>query len=241
MLAACGTGGRAADDAREQRVVETNVQLAVGYMQRGQLDVAKEKLDKALAADPDSSAANNAMGLLMWQFKNYPEAERYLRNAANKGAETPDAQNNYGSFLCDRGRIDEAEIWFQKAVVNPLYRTRATAYENAGLCQMKKPAPKAAEKYFREALALNPKLPQSLYNMARISFDLGRALAARGFIQRYFQEATDTPEALLLAVKIERALHNRNEEASYALRLRGKFPESPEAKVLKQGLLDERG
>jgi len=57
----------------------------------------------------------------------------------------------------------------------------------------------------------------------------GKRLPARGFIERYFQSAEDTPESLLLAVRIERALGNKNAEASYALRLRSKFPASPEA------------
>jgi type IV pilus assembly protein PilF len=69
--------------------------------------------------------------------------------------------------------------------------------------------------------------------MARISLDSGQVLSARGFIERYFQAAEDTPESLLLAVKIERALRNKNAEASYALRLRGKFPTSPEARQLQ--------
>jgi type IV pilus assembly protein PilF len=38
---------------------------------------------------------------------------------------------------------------------------------------------------------------------------------------------------LLLAVKIERILQNKNAEASYALRLRGKFPTSPEVAQLR--------
>jgi type IV pilus assembly protein PilF len=97
---------------------------------------------------------------------------------------------------------------------------------------MKKPLPSAAEKYFREALSINPKLPGALYQMAKISLDSGNRLPARGFIERYFQAADDTPEALLLAVKIERALKNKNAEASYALRLRNKFPNSPETEKL---------
>jgi len=94
---------------------------------------------------------------------------------------------------------------------------------------MKKPAPAKAEKYFREALRINPKLSSALYQMARLSVDSGKRLSARGFIERYFQSAEDTPESLLLAVRIERALGNKNAEASYALRLRSKFPTSPEA------------
>jgi type IV pilus assembly protein PilF len=52
-------------------------------------------------------------------------------------------------------------------------------------------------------------------------------------MQRYFEVATDTPEVLLLAFRIERALGDKNAQATYALRLRGKFPQSAEARQLR--------
>ena len=118
---------------------------------------------------------------------------------------------------------------FDVAAGDALYPYIAEVNLNAGVCMMKKPAPAAAEKYFREALRINPKLPGALYQMAKLSADSGQRLSARGFIERYFQSAEDTPESLLLAVKIEHALGNKNAEASYSLRLRSKFPTSPEA------------
>jgi len=68
--------------------------------------------------------------------------------------------------------------------------------------------------------------------MALISFESGESLAARGFMQRFFEASQDSPESLLLAVKIEKALGARDAQANYAFRLRGKFPNSEEAKQL---------
>ena len=70
--------------------------------------------------------------------------------------------------------------------------------------------------------------------MAKISYDSGKTYSARGFIQRFFEVADDTPESLLLAVKIEGKLRAKDAEASYALRLRGKFPDSPAAQELRK-------
>lgn len=234
LLAACASSvERQEEQEKTNKLAETHVLLGSSYLQRGQLDVAKEELDKALKLAPDSSQANNIMAMLQLRLKKDDEAERYFRKAVNTRPEDPEAQNNYGVFLCSHERIDEAEQWFKKTIANQLYRTPAEANLNAGVCLMKKPAPAAAEKYFREALRLNSKLSGALYQMARISLDSGQALSARGFIERYFQAAEDTPESLLLAVKIERVLHGKNAEASYALRLRGKFPTSPEVAQLQ--------
>jgi len=229
------------DDAKRAKLISTHVQAANIYLQRGQLDFAKEKLDKALALDSDDSQANNMMAVLQWRFKNYDMAEEHFRRAVREDAKNAEAQNNFGAFLCERNRVDEAEVWFRKAVANPLYKTPAAAYENAGLCFIKVKAYPKAEKNFRDALAIDSRLPNSLYYMARITYESGRTLAARGFLQRYFQSTKDTPQALLLAVRVEHALKNKNDEASYALRLRGKFPTSPEAQQLSEVGKDGKG
>lgn len=233
LLAGCASSAeREADRDKLNKLAETHVLLGSSYFQRGQLDVAKQELDKALKLIPDHSQANNIMAVLQWRFKDYDKAERLFRKALSSDEKNPSAQHNYGAFLCDRGKINEGVRHFDSAAANPLYPYTAEVNLNAGICLMKKPAPAAAEKYFREALFVNPKLPGALYQMAKISLDSGQALSARGFIERYFQTADDTPESLLLAVKIERILQNKNAEASYALRLRGKFPASPEVAQL---------
>ena len=223
---------READLEKKNKRAETHVMLGATYLQRGQLDVANQELEKALSEMPDNSQANNIMGVLQWRLKKYDEADRLFRKALDKDPGNSSAHHNYGAFLCDRGKLDAGVRHFDAAAGDALYTYTAEVNLNAGVCLMKKPAPAAAEKYFREALRINPKLPSALYQMAKLSADSGQRLSARGFIERYFQSAEDTPESLLLAVRIERALGNKNAEASYALRLRSKFPTSPEAEQL---------
>jgi type IV pilus assembly protein PilF len=237
-LAGCASSAeRQAELERRQRLADTHTQLGVSYMQRGQLEIAKHNLDKAIETDPDNVQANNMMALLQWRLKNYVEAERHFRKALydDTGKGNSDGWNNFGVFLCERGQFDTAEQAFQRALADPLYRTPAEANVNAGMCQMRKPSPATAEKYFRAALEHNPKQARALLELARLSFNAGRSLSARAFMQRHFDATEDTPDALLLATRIEGALGNRDAEASYALRLRGKFPESTEASQLPVG------
>jgi type IV pilus assembly protein PilF len=232
LFGCASTAEREAEAERKERMIQTNLQLAANYIQRGQLEDAKGFIDRALQVDPGHSQANNIMAVLQWRLKDYDAAERHFRRAI-RTQDNAEAQNNFGAFLCERNRVEEAEERFKAALTNPLYRTPAAANENAGLCLMKRQLYARAEPYFREALRIESTRPISLYQMARITYDTGRALAARGFIQRFFQASEDTPEALLLAVQIERSLNNRNEEASYALRLRARFPTSPEAQQVQ--------
>ncbi len=234
VLGACATQEEhVADEARASRLVDARTQLAANYMQRNQLDVALEELDKALAVDPDNSQANNMMALLQIRLKNDDKAERHFNKALSAQSGNAEARNNYGVFLCERGRLDEAEKQFKAALANPLYKTPEIAYINAGSCLLKKNAPELAEKYFRNALQINPKSPVALYQMALTSFTAKQYLPARAFIQRYLEVGNDTPESLLLAVRIEHALGARDAQAQYSSRLRGKFPDSPEAKQLR--------
>lgn len=233
IISGCAsTAERQAEQTKITKMAETHVLLGSGYLQRGQLEVAREELEKALKISPDYSQANNIMAVLQWRLRDYDKADRYFRKALSSDENNASAQHNYGAFLCDRGKIDEGLKYFDAAIANQLYSFAADVNLNAGVCLMKKPAPQVAEKYLREALRINPKLSGALYQMAKISLDTGKAISGRAFIERYFQAAEDTPESLLLAVKIERVLRNKNAEASYAIRLRGKFPTSPEAEQL---------
>lgn len=233
-LAGCAADREAA--AKSARLVELHTQLGAGYLQRNQLDVAREELESALKIDPSSVQANNMMALLQSRLKDFNKADMHFRRALESEPENGEVQNNYGVFLCEQGKLEEAEVRFKKAIADPRYKTPDLAYLNAGLCMMKKPDPQLAAGYFRAALDLNPRLSAALYHMAKVSLDSGQTLSARGYMQRYFEVAQDSPEALWLAIRIERALGSRELLANYGIRLTGKFANSPQAKTYKQQL-----
>lgn len=231
LLAVAGctsTAERNQDREKLQKLVDTQVQLGAGYLQQGQMDAAKENLGKALELAPDDPQANNVMALLQWRLRDYTAAERYFRRALGGGNVNPDIQHNYGVYLYDRGRFDEALTWFDRAIANPQYATPELANFNAGRSALKKADRAAAERYFRAALARNPNYAPPLLAMAQLSLDAGNALSARGFLERYNKAGPETAESLWLGIRVERSLKNRNAEANYAVRLRGKFPDAPE-------------
>lgn len=232
FLFACASTEDDPEEIKKRKLLDTQVQLAVGYMKRGQLDYAKENVDRAMAIDPENSNANHVAALLMIRLRKTADAEKHFRRSVEKDPNNSGAQNNFGVFLCDQKRYDEAVKRFDAALANPLYKTPFAASENAGLCLLKARKYKSAEKYFRLALKHYPKSSKALLGLARISYKKGKMLQARAFMQRHFDVSQDTPEALLLAIKIERALGSRDQLASYKLRLRGKFPDSSEAESI---------
>jgi type IV pilus assembly protein PilF len=236
ILSACSSTPSAQEQSeieQTRKVVATNVRLATIYLQRNQLSFAKEKAETALKADPKSSDANNMMAILSWRLKEYDKADKYFRKAIWLQPNNSSALNNYGAFLCDRGKIDQSLQYFDRAVENPLYGSRSQALTNAGRCLVKKPDAKKAEAYFRRALKFNRNESEALLQLAKLSYQSNRLLTARGFMQRYLGTGRKTAESLYLALRIENAMGNKQEAIDYARELQQKFPTSTEASRVK--------
>lgn len=233
-------GERSQDQERLQKLVDTNIQLGAGYLQQGQMDAAKENLDKALELAPDDPQANNVMALLQWRLRNYELAERHFRRALARGNVNPDIQHNYGVYLYDRGRFDESLTWFERAIANPQYATPELANFNAGRSALKKADRAGAQRYFRASLERNPNYAPALLALAQLTLESGNALSARGLLERYSKAGPETAESLWLGVRVERTLKNRNAEANYAVRLRGKFPDAPETQEYLRSIGKEK-
>lgn len=239
-LTACNTTGGTRPEyvAPDPKAAEINMRLGLNYMQRGDYAIALDKLQKALKQNPNLPSAHNTIALLYQRLGENDKAEAHFLEAVERAPEYSEAQNNFGVFLCQQGRYEDAEVRFLKAVENPLYNSKAMALENAGLCINRVPDPEKAESYFREALQLQPDLSKSLLQMATISYQQQNYLQARAYIQRYQQAANWTAQALLLAIKTENKLNDKNAVSSYSLILRSRFPDSDEMQVLNQGLID---
>lgn len=229
-----GCGGKAREELAEKNAkrIEIYTSLAGQALAQNNLEAALSEAKRAIKVDPDNSQANDMMALVQARLRDDARAEKHFRRAIAADSRNSDAQNNFGVFLCERGRIDEAIPHFDAALENPLYRTPIRANLNAAQCLLKKADYQGADKYFRAALAVDPRSTVALYNLARLSFNRQDYLKTRAFLTRFFEVTKDSPEALLLAVKTERALGSNTAAADYKFRLRSKFPESDEAKLV---------
>ncbi|MFA7318953.1 MAG: tetratricopeptide repeat protein, partial [Sulfuricella sp.] len=145
-----------------------------------------------------------------------------------------DAHNNYGWFLCQRDRVDEAIGHFMSALKNPLYSTPEKAYLNAGQCSLKKGDDQGAEDFFLRAIKFQPVPPQALFYLADIQFRRGKNNDALFYLEHYMKSGP-TPEGLWLGARIAHRLGNRDAEVNYGLQLRKNFPDSREAIAFRNG------
>lgn len=239
LLAGCGTTGSGNNSglqpsATTNRVALTNLNLGIEYMRTGSMERALEKLNRAYEADPRYFGIHNAYGLLYQRLGKPQQAETHFKRAIELNSNDSNSKNNYGSFLCQQNRYAEAEDIFLSAAENPLYDTPEIAYANAGTCASMNERDDLAEQYFRRALSLNPEVPSALLQMAQLSYDQGNVLSARGYLQRYQAIARHTPVSLLLGIRIERELGDKNAVSSYEMLLRNNYPDSIQIQQLRE-------
>ena len=217
-----------------------NVQLALGYIERDQLNVAQEKLDKAIEQNPDNVDAYTSMAYLKRKVKEYDAAEDYYLDALDIKPNDPNIRNSYGSLLCQMDRYDDAMEEIKRAYEDPFYESPYLAYANAGTCLLDMGDYKQAEKMLRKTLREQPNYAGALISMAEIGVKTEKYLMARAYIQRYHAVARPSAESLWLQVQAEKALGAQDHYLKYARKLLKDFPDSDEAGKLEEMARNER-
>lgn len=215
--------------ARHRARIHTD--LGAGYYAQRNMAVALEEFTTAVRIDPSYAQAHNGLGLVYAVLREDEKADASFRKALQLDAANSESHNNYGTFLCSRNRVDESIKEFLAALKNPLYTTPETAWLNAGICALKKGDDKTAETYLQNALSGQPNLRSAHYHLASIAYGRGEFQRANTHIQQALQFPEPTPEMALLGLRVARAIGDRNAEASLALLLRNKFPNSVQAKA----------
>lgn len=215
--------------SQPKEAAQLNAQLGAQYLSNDRLQLAKDKLDKALRQDPDNAEAHAVYGLLSMRLNQPEQAREHFETALDLRPDDPQILNNYGTFLCDEGDADAGVDRFLQAAENPLYDTPSYAYANAGRCALRANKLDEAQAHLRHALERDPQMASALYDLARLEFQRGRLQKARDYVERYHEVATPAPESLWLASRVERALGNRANAEEYGKRLLRDFPDSPQA------------
>ncbi len=230
LLGACASTGGAG--GRNPEAAGYNVQLGLGYLQQGNLAVAKEKLDRAAVQDPDNAQVHAAMALLDERLGKDKEADREYRSALALSPHDPAMLNNYAVYLCAHGRAADGERYFEQAASNPLYATPWAAYTNAGVCLRGVHRDEEAAQRFSRALQVNPTYAEAVYQASDLDFSAQRNAQARLRVDLFLLNNPATPDLLLLAWRIASVQQDADGADRYAARLRREFPNSEQARAL---------
>jgi type IV pilus assembly protein PilF len=218
--------------SRRSQAAAVNLQLGVGYLQQGNLQIAKQKLERALSEDAHNPQIHSAMGLLDERLGKDKDADREYRTSLELAPHDPSLLNNYAVFLCSHGRAVEGVRNFEEAATNPLYRSPWAAYTNAGVCSRGAHHEAEAAQLYTRALQSNPTYAEAVYQASDLDFSQQKYAAARLRIDFFLTNNTPTPDLLLLGWRIAQAQQDAAGADRYAQRLASEFPGSDQSRAV---------
>jgi type IV pilus assembly protein PilF len=211
-----------------------NMQLGLGYLQQGNLPIAKEKLERARSEDPSLPEIHGAMALLDQRLGKDKEADKEYRTALQLEPRDPSMLNNYAVFLCSHGRPDEGVRYFEQAAANPLYSTPWAAFTNAGVCMRAAHRDAEAAPRFDRALRSNPSYGEAVFQASDLDFSLRKYADARLRIDVFLLRNGASADLLLLAWRIAQAQNDAPAQQKYAARLALEFPNSEQTRAIAE-------
>ena len=231
VLTSCiSTTSNVAPETDDEDTARKYYQLGARYFQNGNYTLARDRLQRAVAFDPDLGIAHSVLALTFEKLDNERLSEEHHRKAIRAEPENHPVRNAYAVFLCGRERYEEAREQFERAAAIPDNDDAEMTLTNAGVCFSNKPDYVQAEAYFRQALEENPRYGEALLQIALLMYRTEEYLHARAFMQRYLANNRATPEALYLAVQIETSLGDDRARTSYENQLLREFPRSAQAR-----------
>ncbi|MCQ8104771.1 type IV pilus biogenesis/stability protein PilW [Methylomonas sp. SURF-2] len=237
VIGACGLlpnfGG---DGMSDREKANLNLQMGVRYMELNMLDVAREKLDIAYDLDSGNAEILNALAVFYERIKDDERAEDYYQTAKGKDPDNYSIKNNYGRFLCERGKYEKGMAMLREALDSAMNQRPWQTLSNLGVCLVQQNDTANGEEYLRRALQANPEYPPALQEMLKISYNNQQYMSARAFLERYLAIAKHSPETLWYGFQTERALGNQQAAENYKEQLIVTFPTSPEAVKVKTAI-----
>lgn len=227
------------DEPESRKRARIRMELAVGYFEQGQTNVALDELKQVIASDPTFPDAYNLRGLIYMRLNDMRQAEDSFKRAVSLNPRDGNVQHNYGWLMCQQGRYEEASRAYEVAMANPMYAGRAKTLMAKGLCEARAGKTAEAERSLARSYELDAGNPVTGYNLAGLLFRRGDFNRAQFYIRRLNNSDLANAETLWLGVRVERRLGDRVAMLQLAEQLRKRFPKSREAAAYDRGAFDE--
>lgn len=230
----------AKDQTNSDRVAQARLELAAGYFARDQLSTALDEVKRVLDVRPDLPEALNLRGLIYAAMAQPALAEASFKRAQALAPQDGDVRHNFGWFLCQQRRYDEADAQFAAALALPHYRSFARTMLAQGACQARAGQLHRADATLSRAYELEPANLAVAYNLTEVLYRLGEFERARFYIRRVnARRETANAQSLWLAARVEKRLGNAALAQQFGAELRDRFPQSPEALLYEKGRFDD--
>jgi len=241
-LAQSSDGGQQASSSGAEPAIKDprsraklHTELGSLYFQQGNIPVAMEELTVAIYIDKTYAPAYSMRALVHNYLKEPEYADNNFQDALRYAPDDPEIANNYGWFLCQNNRAEEAIPQFERALRNRMYQTPDRAYLNAGQCLMRMGKLAEAREYLDQAFRHTGGAPQVVLRQIELDYRSGLLEEARQRLSDLVRKVEPNADALWLGVRIAHKLGHQESEISYSTQLRHRFPASKEYQELLKG------
>ena len=210
----------------------TRMSLGLNYLQRGDNTQAKYNLEKAKQLAPDLADIDNALAYYYQQVGELEQAEDSYRDALRKDSNNADTYNNFGAFLCQHQKYQQAEELLLAAIKRPGYIRVADSYENLAFCSLEQKDYVKYHQYLKQSLQHNSNRSSALYNMAVMEYAMGNLAEAKRWQSRLHQLGQVSAEATLLRYIVAYYSGDITEQQTAEKFLLSVYPTSPEANMV---------
>ncbi|AUH49995.1 type IV pilus biogenesis/stability protein PilW [Chromobacterium sp. ATCC 53434] len=233
---AFGIAAPAVAASNPHELARVRSQLAVEYAKIGNLKAALDNANQAVAADSSYVTGYVTRAYVLGLLRQDGQAESDFQQALRLDPASPEANNNYGLFLCEHGRVQDSLALFQKALANPLYDSPQSAYLNLGRCSAKLGQTDQANDYLLSALRAAPDFAPALRELAEMHLGLGNAKLAAFYFARLHRgsDGLDAPD-WWLGARIARKTGDGALERECENALKNRYPDSRETQLLLSG------
>lgn len=163
---------------------KTRISLGLNYLRRGDSTQALFNLERARTMAPNLPEVYNALAFYYQTVGEHVQAENAYKQAIARDANNADAYNNYGAFLCQIGKFEDAERLLLTAIAKPGYIRVAESYENLALCQLEQDGFERARSFLASSLSHNGTRITALINSASVNYAMGNLQDAKADLQR---------------------------------------------------------
>jgi type IV pilus assembly protein PilF len=227
------------DEPDIRRRARLRLELAAGYFEQGQTNVALDEIKQSLVIDPTFVDAYNMRGLVYMRLNNIPLAEDSFRRGLAINPRDSDVAHNYGWLLCQQSRYDESLKLFAQATGNPTYTGKAKTFMTQGVCQVRAGKRGEAEQSLIQSYELDAGNPVTAYNLANLLYERNDLVRAQFYVRRLNNSDLANAETLWLGVRTERKMNNAAAVRQLGEQLRKRFPQSPQAALYDKGSFNE--
>jgi type IV pilus biogenesis/stability protein PilW len=234
LLGACASASRTSTESsaglsseKNQAAAEAYRNLGEAYLTSGNLIAALQELKKAETLNPDDHITQFDIGLVYYFQERYDHAIPHFEKAVQIKPDYAPAINSLGNVYAAKKEWDKAIEAYRKIIEDAFYGTPHFALSNMGLAYYHKQDYAQAEKYFLEALKMQPDFANALGGLGMTYIAMGKYPEGAARLEKALKKDPKSPSLHFELGKAYRGMGETAKAWNEFARVVELAPESP--------------